>query len=164
MIKLRMNIFGHINKFCTSAIHPVNIIEKNRITFYIARHGQTLLNRLDRVQGWADSPLTALGEQTARELGQVLSPVIFRAAYISDTDRIRLVFDEEVFKMMNRIKKEKITVTTCRQRSACSKVPWSKDQDTGLSSRRYWVQGLRSLSFNCSNLIKSFFSLRLLKK
>ena len=24
--------------------------------------------------------------------------------------------------------------------NACSKVPWSKGQDTGLSSRRYWVQ------------------------
>ena len=31
-------------------------------------------------------------------------------------------------------------MTTCRQRSACSKVPWSKGQDTGLSSRKYWVQ------------------------
>ena len=30
--------------------------------------------------------------------------------------------------------------------NACSKVPWSKGQDTGLSSRRYWVQGLRSAS------------------
>ena len=70
------------------------------ITFYIVRHGQSLLNQLDRAQGWADSPLTVLGEQTARELGQVLSPVIFRAAYISDTDRIRLVFDGEVFKVM----------------------------------------------------------------
>ncbi len=24
--------------------------------------------------------------------------------------------------------------------NACGKVPWSKGQDTGLSSRRYWVQ------------------------
>ena len=30
--------------------------------------------------------------------------------------------------------------------NACGKVPWSKGQDTGLSSRRYWVQGLRSAS------------------
>lgn len=30
--------------------------------------------------------------------------------------------------------------------NACSKVPWSKGQDAGLSSRRYWVQGLRSAS------------------
>ena len=57
------------------------------ITFYIVRHGQTLLNQLDRAQGWADSPLTALGEQTARELGQALSSVIFQAAYTSDTIR-----------------------------------------------------------------------------
>ena len=60
---------------------------KNMITFYIVRHGQTLLNQLDRAQGWADSPLTALGEQTARELGQALSSVIFQAAYTSDTIR-----------------------------------------------------------------------------
>ena len=57
------------------------------ITFYIVRHGQTLLNQLDRAQGWADSPLTALGEQTARELGQALSSVIFQVAYTSDTIR-----------------------------------------------------------------------------
>ena len=57
------------------------------ITFYIVRHGQTLLNQLDRAQGWADSPLTALGEQTAKELGQELSSVIFQAAYTSDTIR-----------------------------------------------------------------------------
>ena len=57
------------------------------ITFYIVRHGQSLLNQLDRAQGWADSPLTVLGEQTARELGQALSSVIFQAAYTSDTIR-----------------------------------------------------------------------------
>ncbi len=27
-----------------------------------------------------------------------------------------------------------------RLKTACNKVPWSKGQDTGLSSRRYWVQ------------------------
>ncbi|NCE66425.1 histidine phosphatase family protein [Pseudoflavonifractor sp. 524-17] len=35
------------------------------VTFYIVCHGQTLLNQLDRAQGWSDSPLTALGEQAA---------------------------------------------------------------------------------------------------
>lgn len=57
------------------------------VVFYIVRHGQTLLNQLDRAQGWADSPLTALGEQTATELGKALSSVEFRAAYASDTRR-----------------------------------------------------------------------------
>ncbi len=68
------------------------------ISFYIIRHGQTLLNRLDRAQGWADSPLTALGEQAARELGKTLSSVVFQAAYTSDTirafDTAKLVLKE----------------------------------------------------------------------
>ncbi|MDR1877109.1 MAG: phosphoglycerate mutase family protein [Flavobacteriaceae bacterium] len=29
-----------------------------KITFYIVRHGKTILNTLGRVQGWSDSPLT----------------------------------------------------------------------------------------------------------
>lgn len=68
------------------------------VTFYIVRHGQTLLNQLDRAQGWADSPLTALGEQAAKELGKNLSSVEFQAAYTSDTYRAfhtaRLVLEE----------------------------------------------------------------------
>ena len=57
------------------------------VTFYIVRHGQTLLNQLDRAQGWADSPLTTLGEQAAKELGKALSSVTFQIAYTSDTRR-----------------------------------------------------------------------------
>ena len=57
------------------------------VTFYIVRHGQTLLNQLDRAQGWADSPLTASGKQAAKELGKNLSSVKFQAAYTSDTHR-----------------------------------------------------------------------------
>lgn len=57
------------------------------VTFYIVRHGQTLLNQLDRAQGLADSPLTALGEQEAKELGKALSPITLQAAYTSDTRR-----------------------------------------------------------------------------
>lgn len=68
------------------------------VTFYILRHGQTLLNQLDRAQGWADSPLTATGKQAAKELGKSLSSVAFQAAYTSDTNRAfhtaRLVLEE----------------------------------------------------------------------
>ena len=67
-------------------------------TFYVVRHGQTLLNQLDRAQGWADSPLTASGRQTAKELGKALSSITFQAAYTSDTYRAfhtaRLVLEE----------------------------------------------------------------------
>lgn len=41
----------------------------SKITFYIARHGQTMMNALDRVQGWCDSPLTHQGIEVARYLG-----------------------------------------------------------------------------------------------
>ena len=68
------------------------------VTFYIVRHGQTLLNQLDRAQGWADSPLTASGKQAAKELGKALSSVAFQAAYTSDTYRAshtaRLMLEE----------------------------------------------------------------------
>jgi probable phosphoglycerate mutase len=57
------------------------------VTFYIVRHGQTILNQLKRAQGWCDSPLTLLGEQAARELGKDLSSIPFQAAYTSDTHR-----------------------------------------------------------------------------
>ena len=54
------------------------------VSFYIVRHGQTLLNSLDRAQGWADSPLTDAGKQTAVELGHKLKGIDFNAAYTSD--------------------------------------------------------------------------------
>lgn len=68
------------------------------VTFYIVRHGQTLLNQLDRAQGWVDSPLTASGKQAAKELGKALSSIMFQAVYTSDTYRAfhtaRLVVEE----------------------------------------------------------------------
>jgi broad specificity phosphatase PhoE len=43
---------------------------------YLVRHGQTLFNREDRVQGRVDSPLTALGEQQAAAMGARLKALI----------------------------------------------------------------------------------------
>jgi len=54
------------------------------VRFYIVRHGQTLLNSLDRAQGWADSPLTETGKQMAADIGHKLNGVDFDAAYTSD--------------------------------------------------------------------------------
>lgn len=54
------------------------------VRFYIVRHGQTLLNSLDRAQGWADSPLTEAGKQMAADIGHKLNGVDFDAAYTSD--------------------------------------------------------------------------------
>ena len=36
------------------------------VTFYVTRHGETLLNHLHKAQGWVDSPLTEKGIQIHR--------------------------------------------------------------------------------------------------
>lgn len=59
----------------------------NTITFYIARHGKTLMNTLDRVQGWCDSPLTDEGVEVARYLGAGLRDIHFESVYTSDLRR-----------------------------------------------------------------------------
>ncbi|MDR1716310.1 MAG: histidine phosphatase family protein [Prevotella sp.] len=59
----------------------------SKITLYIARHGKTMMNTLDRVQGWCDSPLTKEGIDIARYLGYGLSDINFRTAYCSDLRR-----------------------------------------------------------------------------
>ncbi|MDR1884450.1 MAG: histidine phosphatase family protein [Prevotella sp.] len=59
----------------------------SKITLYVARHGKTMMNSLDRVQGWCDSPLTKEGTDAARYLGYGLSDINFRTAYCSDLRR-----------------------------------------------------------------------------
>ena len=61
----------------------------SKITLYVARHGKTLMNTLDRVQGWCDSPLTDEGIDVARYLGHGLNDVVFRTAYCSDLRRTK---------------------------------------------------------------------------
>ncbi|MFV0419633.1 MAG: histidine phosphatase family protein [Dysgonomonas sp.] len=61
----------------------------SKITLYIVRHGKTMMNTLDRVQGWCDSPLTNEGISAARYLGYGLEDVTFRTAYCSDLRRTR---------------------------------------------------------------------------
>lgn len=59
------------------------------ITFYIARHGKTLMNALERVQGWCDSPLTKEGVEVAEYLGLGLQHIHFESVYTSDLRRTR---------------------------------------------------------------------------
>lgn len=61
----------------------------NKITIYVARHGKTMMNTLDKVQGWCDSPLTDEGIKAARYLGYGLEGISFRTAYCSDLRRTR---------------------------------------------------------------------------
>lgn len=61
-------------------------MDKN-ITFYFVRHGETLFNKLGRVQGWCDSPLTGLGIVQAKALGISLANIPFNSIYCSTSER-----------------------------------------------------------------------------
>ena len=54
---------------------------------YIVRHGQTLFNYLERVQGWSDSPLTERGIRQGKAVAKYLSSVSFDQVYSSDAKR-----------------------------------------------------------------------------
>ncbi|GLR08017.1 phosphoglycerate mutase [Mixta theicola] len=63
--------------------------DPDAVTVWFARHGKTWLNTLDRVQGWADSPLTDEGVQVARYLGEGLKTIPFDSYYSGDAGRQR---------------------------------------------------------------------------
>lgn len=56
-------------------------------TAYFVRHGQTMLNHYNKVQGWIDSPLTQQGIADAKRAGEQLKAIDFKAAYSSDSGR-----------------------------------------------------------------------------
>lgn len=58
-----------------------------QVTFYYVRHGQTLFNRLGRMQGRCDSPLTEKGIQDACKAKEALKDVDFANAYTSTSER-----------------------------------------------------------------------------
>lgn len=70
---------------------------------YIARHGQTEYNVAGRIQGSGlDSPLTAVGAEQAKTLGEAIKDMNFDAVYSSPLkramDTTRIIFnDEELF-------------------------------------------------------------------
>ena len=54
---------------------------------YLMRHGQTLFNTLNKIQGWCDSPLTELGKSQARLAGEMLHAIPFDHYYCSTAER-----------------------------------------------------------------------------
>ncbi|MEG2505732.1 MAG: histidine phosphatase family protein [Carnobacterium sp.] len=65
----------------------VEVKENKPVEIYLTRHGKTMLNTTDRVQGWADAPLTVEGRAVAEYLGLGLKEEKFVAAYSSDSGR-----------------------------------------------------------------------------
>jgi len=72
-----------------SAAEPAPSTQDDTVTIYFARHGKTLFNTFDRVQGWADTPLTEEGIRIARYLGEGLKDIHFDRYYSSDAGRQR---------------------------------------------------------------------------
>lgn len=58
-----------------------------KMNLYLVRHGETYLNRYQKMQGWADSPLTEEGKAIAIEAGKGLANVQFDRVYTSDSGR-----------------------------------------------------------------------------
>src|SRR5690348_5687009 len=56
---------------------------------YLIRHGRTAWNNQDRLQGWADEPLDAVGQAQAAALAAWLRPVAIDAIYSSPLRRAR---------------------------------------------------------------------------
>jgi broad specificity phosphatase PhoE len=56
-------------------------------TFYIARHGETVNNRDQRLSGWIDTPLTETGLEPAKQVIKKLASLQFDAVYSSDLGR-----------------------------------------------------------------------------
>ncbi|MGX7195104.1 histidine phosphatase family protein [Enterococcus olivae] len=54
---------------------------------YIVRHGKTMFNTLQRVQGWCDTPLTKTGVAGIENLGVGLKDIDFVEAVSSDSGR-----------------------------------------------------------------------------
>ena len=81
--------YGRIKEYIRSTQKVTDL--QQTVILYLVRHGQTMLNLLDRSQGWADSPLTPAGEEAAARLGEGLrrEGVRFTAAWSSDSGRAR---------------------------------------------------------------------------
>lgn len=54
---------------------------------YLIRHGETMFNQLNKVQGWADSLLTIKGINDLKKTAEALSQIHFDNMYSSDLKR-----------------------------------------------------------------------------
>lgn len=58
-----------------------------KVVLYLMRHGQTIINKAGRVQGWCDGVLTDKGIKVAESVALGLSDIEFKAVYSSDLGR-----------------------------------------------------------------------------
>ncbi len=72
----------------------------SKVTLYLMRHGQTIINKAERVQGWCDGVLTEEGIEVAENVAYALRDIEFKAVYSSDLGRAiktaRIVLKENI--------------------------------------------------------------------
>lgn len=59
----------------------------SKVILYLMRHGQTIINKAGRVQGWCDGVLTDEGIKVAESVALGLCDIKFKAVYSSDLGR-----------------------------------------------------------------------------
>lgn len=69
--------------------HPINNPHRQEVLLWLVRHGKTMFNTVDRVQGWSDTPLVQEGIDVVSRLANGLRNVDFSAVYSSDSGRAR---------------------------------------------------------------------------
>ncbi|MDF7639396.1 histidine phosphatase family protein [Lactobacillus sp. ESL0791] len=76
---------------------------------YLVRHGETMFNTLNKVQGWCDSPLTTKGINDLKKTAVALSKVHFDNMYSSDLkraiDTVNLMKNANQVSQIGKIKK-----------------------------------------------------------
>ena len=75
------------------------------LEIYLVRHGQTLFNEKDMVQGVCDSPLTKLGQKQAQNVASHLRQVAFTQWFSSPS--LRAVDTGEAINPTLQVKKRK---------------------------------------------------------
>lgn len=78
-----LSAFSSLSVFAADTSSSKN----DETVFYIVRHGKTIMNTLDLVQGWTDSVVTDAGVAGAEETAYGLRNIKFEAAYSSDRGR-----------------------------------------------------------------------------
>lgn len=76
---------------------------------YLVRHGETMFNQLNKVQGWCDSPLTVKGIDDLKRTANALAQVHFDNMYSSDLkraiDTVHLMKNANIVSEIGKIKK-----------------------------------------------------------